>query len=239
MKKSKLIKKTLTICIATLFFTVISSSVNGIDNYSLPLKASLFTPPMPQVEGTLGDNSWYISDVYVSFLYDPKLVKEIGYFINGGWHEYTGNPFLVSGEGEYFIPWYWIDEDSIRHDMFPIAFQIDTTPPTIKLTKLILGNKEISFNATCSDSISDIEFVEFYVDDELNITVYEEPYTYLWKGSGKHMVYAIAYNYAGLTTQSETLDTTPRSRSYNIQFFQMLLQKLSNIILLIQQIYLK
>jgi len=239
MKKSMLIKKTMAICITTLFFTIISTSAIGIKNQSSPLNTSLYTPPMPQVEGTLGDNSWYISDVYISFLFDPKLVQEIGYFINGGWHEYTGDPFLVSGEGEYLIPWYWIDEDGIRHDMFPIAFQIDKTPPTIQITKFIETNFSITFNTTCSDSISDIEFVEFYLDDELVLTVSDEPYTYLYKGSGKHLVYAIAYNFAGLTEQSETLDTTPRSRSYNFPLFNMLLQRLSNIILLIQQIYLR
>ena len=169
----------------------------------------------------------------------PKLVEEIGYFINGGWHEYTGDPFLVSGEGEYLIPWYWIDEDGIRHDMFPIVFQIDKTPPTIQITKNIEEIYDVRFNATCSDSISDIEFVEFYLDDELVLTISEEPYTYLWEGSGKHLVYAIAYNFAGLTEQSETLDTTPRSRSYNFPLLSMFLQRLSNFVLLIQQIYLK
>ena len=240
MKESKLIKKILAICVITLFFTTISTSVNGINNYSSPMKRNFLTPPMPQVEGTLGDNSWYISDVYVSFLYDPKLVKEIGYFFNEIWHEYTDTPFLVSGEGEYLIPWYWIDEDSIRHDMFPIAFQIDTTPPTIQITKDVDEQSyDIRFNATCSDSVSDIEFVEFYLDDELVLTIDEEPYTYLWQESGKHLVYAIAYNFAGLTTQSETLDTTPRSRSYILPLFNMFLQKFYNIILLIKQIYLR
>jgi hypothetical protein len=238
MKKSKLMKKFLTICVTTLFFTVISTSVSSINNYS-PLKKSLTDPPMPQIEGTLGNNSWYISDVYISFIYDPKIVDEIGYYINDVWHEYTGDPILVSEEGEYIIPWYWIDEDGFRHDMFPLTFQIDKTQPTIKLTKYLDEiNNEMSFNATCSDSISDISFVEFYVDDELIKTISEEPYIYFWEGSGKHLVYAICHDFAGHTEQSETLDTTPRSRSYNFQLLDIFLQRLSNIILLIQQIIL-
>ena len=86
--------------------------------------------------------------------------------------------------------------------------------------------------------MSNVERVEFYLDDELIFTTSEEPYKYTWTpdGTGKHLVYAIGYNFAGLSEQSETLDTTPRSRSYNFQILNNFFQRIYHLISWIRQI---
>ena len=185
--------------------------------------------------GTLGDNQWYISDVEIFFDYDPERVLEIQYYLNGKWNEYNDVGIMVSEEGVYSIQWFWIDIDGKTNYGPRIEFKIDKSPANIKLTKKIEA-KQIVFNAACSDDMSGVEKVEFYLDDELVETDNDGPYSYTWIGAGRHEVYAIGYNLAGLTVQSDTLDTTPKSKTVNFQLLEIILQRIYNIFLLLQQI---
>jgi hypothetical protein len=208
-------------------------SATGVSIFSSPL--NIGQEPIPNIFGIMGENFWYIGDVSISFRYDPKYVDEIYYNLNGDWHLYI-DAFIVSDDGVYSIQWYWIDVEGEYYEEPSIEFKIDQTPPTINLNKKIGGNNQITFTATCNDDISNVERVEFYLDDELIFTIDEEPYKYTWTGSGVHEVYAIGYNFAGLSEQSETLDTTPRSRSYNFQILNNFFQRIYHLISWIRQI---
>ncbi|RLF43993.1 MAG: hypothetical protein DRN17_05275, partial [Thermoplasmata archaeon] len=62
---------------------------------------------------------------------------------------------------------------------------------------IIIGKADIMVDA--SDEISDIEKVEFYVDDELKETLTAEPYSWTWNETAlfTHTIKVIAYDSAG------------------------------------------
>ena len=167
--------------------------------------------PIPSIFGRLGEDNWYIAEVTIFFSYDPQIVDEIQYFLDDNWHVVNNGHFSVSDDGFYQIPWHWIDFDGKTHNIaLPLIFKLDTTGPTVQLTKKSISRTEDLFTATASDPVSDVEYVEFYLDGELQETVDTAPYQYTWKGNALQTVYAVAYNYAGLPGISNNL-TTPRA----------------------------
>jgi hypothetical protein len=239
MKTKKMFRKSITISIIILFFSMATISAVGISINSIPMNQSLSNAPIPHMEGSMGDNDWYISDVVISFSYDPKLVKEVGYNLDGTWREYI-NPFTVDDDGNYQILWYWIDEDDRRHNELPLVLKIDQSKPTINIAKEETSATTVKFTVTCNDDVSDVERIEFYLDDDLITTSNEIPATYIYTtdGSGVHDVYAIGYNFAGLSEVSDTLNTKEKSRSLNLPILNNLFQRLVHILFLIQQIIL-
>jgi hypothetical protein len=113
--------------------------------------------------------------------------------------------------------------------MAPKAFKIDQTPPDIELTKRNGLNDQVIFTANCEDDTSEVERVEFYLDDVLQETIFEAPYKWTWTGTEEHSVYAIGYNYAGLSQESTNL-STPHSFSYYSQFINIIFQIIYHII---------
>ena len=97
MKTGNLFGKSLAISLIVLFFTMASISAVGVSITSTSMNQSSANAPIPHKEGSMGENDWYISDVLISFSYDPELVKEVGYKLNGVWHEYF-NPFTVEDD---------------------------------------------------------------------------------------------------------------------------------------------
>jgi hypothetical protein len=234
MKKP--IIKTLTVgALLILIFMSISPSVEAVVSLNTTNKTDKLSStvinslnkgsdPFPQIEGQMGENGWYVGAVSISFTYDPKIVDEIKYFLDGSWRVYEG-PFLVEDEGIYNIPWYWIDEDGKQHDGTPIYFNMDLSPPTISLKKDDWTQNSITFLATTEDTLSSVAYVEFYLDDELVRTDDEGPYEYVWNGEEvHHEVYAISYNNAGLFEQSETLNTESLNLNQQQSIFNVIFQ---------------
>jgi hypothetical protein len=181
--------------------------------------------PTPSVFGQYGKNDWFITAVTITFIYDPVKIDEIQYYLDESWHLYTA-PFNVNDDGIYQIPWYWIDLDNQTHHGGPIEFKIDRTGPTVQLAKKSLSKTQDLFTATASDPVSQIEYVEFYLDGEFISTDNSAPFEYTWTGDEVQEVYAIAYNYAGFSEKSNTL-TTPRPflvNHYIMQRFFVLLR---------------
>ena len=69
-------------------------------------------------------------------------------------------------------------------------------------TSVIIGN--ITIKANASDNVG-IARVEFYIDDELKHINYSYPYYWLWNETaiGRHVIKAIAYDFAGNTATDE------------------------------------
>jgi len=178
--------------------------------------------PIPTVYGIMGDNRWFISDVTILFSYDDSRVKEIQYYLDGSWHIYNDNPIMITEDGLYNIPWFWVDMVNKSFDGHPIVFWLDQTPPTIELSKKSGGKNKIIFTADANDAISIVEKVEFYLDEELVNTDLEKPYEYNWTGEENQVVYAIGYNYAGLSLISNNLSTTPRSHFRKLNLMNMI-----------------
>ena len=186
--------------------------------------------PTPKFTGTMGENNWYISCVTITFT-DYPGVDEIWYRIGDGNYQKYNGPIEICEDGFNYLHWYWIDLEGEEHQGATGFFKIDQTPPDIELTKRSGLNDQVTFTADCEDDTSEAERVEFYLDDELQETYTEAPYTWTWTGTEEHMVYAIGYNYAGLSEKSNTL-STPQSFSYYSQFinlvFQIILERFPN-----------
>jgi len=203
-------------------------NVSSLGSYTNKLSGDYRQEPIPTVYGKMGNNNWYISDVTISFSYDPLRVREIQYCLDDIWYIYFG-PFNVTKDGIYMMQWLWIELSGRPHNGIPIDFKLDQSPPVMQLTKKSEGKNKVIFTATAVDEVSEIEAVEFYLDDVLNQTVNESPYQYIWIGEEKHTVYAIGYNFAGLSEKSNNLSTTikPHFRNHNLmQRFFILFQTL-------------
>ena len=228
MKTQKITKKIFAIGIIVIFLSIssMSSATDKTDNFLTPKKCQ--EDPIYFVSGTKGLNGWYISDVIISFSYDPKYVSEIQYFLDGQWHTYV-EPFTVSKEGVYLISWVWFNEIGEGNSGQPIGFKIDKTPPAIKLTRKSSGKNKVIFTATVTDAVSSVERVDFYLDDVLQQTNTEAPYQYTWTGEEKQIVYAIGYNYAGLFVKSDNQSTIPKPHFRNYNFMNIVLMLLQKI----------
>ena len=185
-------------------------------------------PPTPLITGSAGLNNWYISCVGITFTDEPE-VDEIWYRIGAGSYQKFNGPFEYCEDGRHTLNWYWIDLVGQEHQGQPAFFKIDQTPPDIELTKKSGLNNKVTFTADCVDDTSEVERVEFYLDDGLQETVTEEPWEWTWTGTEEHMVYAIGYNYAGHSEKSNTL-STPHSFSYFSQFINIVFQIIYHII---------
>jgi hypothetical protein len=216
-------KKIIPICIAGILLctTFGAAAFNTEEQQNDPIKGS----PLVFIYGTFGNNSWYISNVEISYQYDPSDVAEIWYKIGTSWTEYTGK-FTISGDGLHYIPWYWVDKNGSRWNELPISFGIDTTQPSIELTKQQISKKEAKFTATASDAASGLLRVEFYLDEVLVKTVTAAPYEYTWTGEEKQDVQAIAFDKAGFLKESNILGTPCSFVPSLYLFIRLLIQRL-------------
>ena len=132
----------------------------------------------PVFNGTMGWNGWWVSPVTVSFVFDPEVVAEIWYNYNG-WHLYT-EPFVIDGEGEISFLWYWVNYEGEQSPIASCYLDIDQTPPDIDFA-WTYDNGEILLIAICSDDISGMAFVEFYMNELLQEVDDTPPYTWVLK----------------------------------------------------------
>lgn len=228
MVSQKITKKILAIGIIVIFLSI-SSMASAIDSLNNLTPKKSQEEPVYFVYGTKGLNDWYISDVTIAFDYDPQRVDEVQYYLNNQWHVYTA-AFVVSNEGIYYIEWFWIDSEGKTHNGFPIQFKLDNIKPNIELKRKFGVNDKVTFTATASDSLSGLQRIEFYFDDEKVDEFFESPCTWEWIGVAQHFVYAISYDNAGLSEKSETLGTRTRSNINFLIFRFNLFQKLQYIL---------
>ena len=245
---NNLLKKSLVVVIIAMFFemSVITIAANietekyasledDLSDFIKPLNSD--PPVTPILLGHMGEHGWYISKVSVGFHFNPELVKEIYYRIREGedWILYSA-AFTLGEDEVYNIGWYWIDYHDKRYDQPVILVRIDQTPPTITLTKhtFLFNKNKLRFEADVGDATSGVERVEFYLDDEIQDTVTNEPYEWEYeKADGdeeEHFVYAIVYDYAGHSEESETF-STPLSSFYNTMILSKFLQRMQSIIM--------
>jgi len=239
MNTHKFVEKRLAVGIIVLFFVmsfipsaeavVIKTGKNmlvehTISEFYLPLNKG--PEPIPFIEGIMGENNWYVSEVIITFNYDPERVQEIQYYLDGDWHLYTEEGIHMEDDGVYNVPWFWVDELGEPHNGWPIDLTIDQTPPSITLTKKSGLNDKVTFTADVNDPTSGVERVEFYLDNELQETLTSGPYQWVWTGTTSHSVYAIAYDYAGHSKKSDTLNT-PYNFVFSNSVIYNLLQRLN------------
>jgi hypothetical protein len=209
-----------------------------------PVSAHSLVPPEPD-----GCNGWYINDINVTLsATDNKVgVKEIKYQVCGGPIQTINGDngtFTITKDydGKYVSVVYWaIDyagNEETPHNVFYI--DIDQTNPIIDIAYEVIGGNpqqgwDFIFTATATDSTSGIERVEFYLNDELQETVYgsgpEYQWWYRYYGDLNVEIRADAYDCAG-NTASDHADPRDKAVTSNILLHRFLdryplLQRLS------------
>jgi hypothetical protein len=168
----------------------------------------------PESEATLdpAGGGWYTEDVTVTITANDGTedwqsgVADIFYKIDGGTTMTYSDPFVISSDGEHTVTYWAVDNAGNKESDNTIDVDIDTTGPTIDLTwEAGSATNEVIFTATCSDTLSGMDMVEFYINDVLQTTVTTSPYTWtMVHGPGtKYTVKAIAYDMAGNTDFDE------------------------------------
>ena len=171
-----------------------------------------------------GENGWYIGTVTVTLTADDGSedwqsgVDNIFYKIDGGSTMTYSDPFDVSSNGEHTVTYWAEDNVGNKEADNTVDFDIDTAPPTIDLTwEAGSATNEVIFTATCTDTLSGMDKVEFYINDVLQETVTSAPYTWsIVHGAGtKYNVKAIAYDNAGNNDFDEIASSegTPSAQS--------------------------
>ena len=133
--------------------------------------------------GTIGDNSWYISDVTVTLSASDAtsgVIYTMYKIDDGSWQTYNFS-FVVSGDGAHTVYFYSVDYAGRIEATGNITFKIDKTAPTEILVLTIEGiingyvegtNCTVSWN-TISDSPSGIAGYEVQVSAYTDFHVYE------------------------------------------------------------------
>jgi len=176
-------------------------------------------------DGTMGDNGWYTSCVTIELMaYDDISGVDITYYrIDGGtWTEYT-DPVEFCENGEHTLEYYSVDNVGNEEDVKgPFDFKIDQILPTIELTVENTVLNTWVMTADVADETSGVAKVEFYLDGDLLGEDTEEPFEWEWSGTGSHTVYAIVYDLAGNSQQSEIVESSASLQSYNMPTVKLL-----------------
>ena len=142
-------------------------------DYNPPVTTHTLDPPEPD-----GLNGWYVSDVNVTLnaTDDMSGVNHTYYNVNSGeWKIYT-EPFTISEDGEDILIEYYSVDNAGNHETYKqVSINMDQAPPVIDLTYEWSGTHspyEFTFFTTANDETSGMERVEFYINGELEGTVY-------------------------------------------------------------------
>jgi hypothetical protein len=137
----------------------------------------------PVLNGTLGDNGWYVSNVTVSFVYDPEKVATVYYILDGAESTMYTMPFEVCEDEEHYICWYYIDYYGNYSGAECKNFKIDQTPPELNITWYVFKEKDgwdtpwfVKFTALCNDNTSGMDRVEFGIKFVTQNIDYDFPY---------------------------------------------------------------
>jgi hypothetical protein len=149
------------------------------------------------INGTMGDNGWYISPILVACTYDDELIAAIYYDYGEGWQMYT-EQFIIDLEGQITLTWYAVDYqgNAGAQETLP-PFKIDDTSPVVELHIERTGLTRWLISVDGSDKISGIVLIEVYWDNLLIGNITTAPYKFEFSGYGNHTVKVIGYDAAG------------------------------------------
>ncbi|MCX7641534.1 MAG: S8 family serine peptidase [Elusimicrobiales bacterium] len=125
------------------------------------------------LNGTMGINDWYISDVIITLAASDTNgsgIKETYYKINGGETQNYTSPFTISSQGIFTIEYWSIDNAGNEEGHKYINLKIDKTNPTCYIKDLPNYIKLTSFTIEWNgfDGISGIDENSFDIQYKIN-----------------------------------------------------------------------
>ncbi len=212
----------------------------GVDDTAPVSWVEEIDPPEPD-----GENGWYISDVKVTICAeDPEIAPGIpgsgicGIYVskNGYYPDFYPEDcitVIIGEDGDDILVDFWaIDCVGNVGSGGSFTIDIDHTVPEVSLSYEVLGwspmeGWEFAFTAVATDAMSGMDRVEFYLNNELQETIYGSGPEYQWTLRYNPLPYAIfratAYDKAGVYDSDEIIDpkTSSHSFSKSIQIFNI------------------
>jgi hypothetical protein len=138
-----------------------------------PITICILDPPEPN-----GNNGWYISKINVTLIAtdDNSGVNRTEYQLDGGaWQTYK-HPFNITVDGHRILNYRSIDNAGNREQAKNVTFSIDKTRPLMALnytvTEKYWNGYVIVFNFVATDKTSGMNRTEFFLNDELQETIF-------------------------------------------------------------------
>ncbi|MEM4294015.1 MAG: hypothetical protein QXJ27_07625, partial [Thermoplasmata archaeon] len=162
-----------------------------------------FTGPTlwASVEGTLGNNGWYLSPVTVALYASDATATTIYYSLDSGnWTHYT-TPFIVADDGVHTLACHAVDAAGNSNFSLNLVIRIDRTPPVTQHTPVLewYNISHVTINFTANDGASGVKFTKVRIDDgewlTLNTGSGTSPLTVF--GNGLHRVQYYSIDVAG------------------------------------------
>jgi hypothetical protein len=182
------------------------------------------------LNGTMGQNGWYISPVFITFENENGSWVQCFVRIDGGdWFVYT-EPIVVATEGAHSVFWYYVDQYGNQSSTFSVTFKIDMIPPSANVTFHRKGCT-ILVSIDASDTMSGVNLIEIYSDGVLIGSLTVPPYEFSWTVGlfGEHTTTIIIYDAAGLSCSVSF--TFPYSFIQSRLLHQQILQTFQNLMI--------
>ena len=170
MGRNSLFKKGLVVAVILLFLgmSVISSTgIKILYQFNQPLYTTI------HINGTIGDNEWFISNVTIAFEVECGGNCITYYRLDyGEWEIYDG-PFVVCADGYHYIKYYSKDiKNQMIEKIKSADFKIDQTPPDIERVKWEAYKENcrwhVKFTCNATDETSNMDRVEMFINDGLH-----------------------------------------------------------------------
>jgi hypothetical protein len=170
-------------------------------------------PPITIItlNGTMGENGWYVSDVTVILNASDDLsgVNATYYQLAGDhyWQQYFG-PFVINKDTIEALSYYSVDNAGNVEERKEKGLNIDRTPPETGLQTWAVDMK-IKYTVVGQDLTSGLYKVEFYLDEQLAFVDSVDPFEWISNGTGTQSCFAVAYDCAGNNLPSYSLVPAP------------------------------
>lgn len=157
------------------------------DVSDVPFQMSDSSPPTTRMdlEGTLGQNGWYVSPVNISFVAaDNSRVSRTEYsFDNSTWSVYVSN-FAFPGEGDKMVFYRSKDIAGNLEQVKSTAVKVDVTAPSIVVSSPVSGSSvsgDVLFLWNATDNASGVAKYEIRLNSGTWVDVMDDRQ---WEGVG-------------------------------------------------------
>jgi hypothetical protein len=153
------------------------------DDTTPPVTLCVLDPPEPD-----GENGWYVSKINVTLIAadDGSGVNITEYKIdNGTWQTYF-QPFTIATDSiKHFVKYYSVDNAGNKEQTKNVTFALDQTKPVIDafeydVTSYFFCGWFITWYLTAHDDTSGLNRAEFFINEELQITITGQGPIYVW-----------------------------------------------------------
>ena len=129
------------------------------------------------INGTIGDNGWYVSEVTITFIWNPDVISAIYWKIDGSQYELYTEPIIIGDDGEHIFEFYVVDIYGNSSVPIDCEFGIDKIAPDIDI---LWDNDNLLIITDTFDVTSGVAKVEFYVNDNFVGEDYNAPWEWYY-----------------------------------------------------------